>query len=97
MDYRAIDPSTITRRPDGAAVVFRDTLTGAPEFSGIVVATLKHGKEYLNTPVLDMSPSFMVEAHCSHVTRIRVTDPPSDGRWKVGQEVDVPTMHLVPA
>jgi hypothetical protein len=90
----ALTPDTIERHPDGAAVTYCSSMDPSPGWSGVVVATLKHGSEFVNTALLAEAPSFMVDARCSHVTRVRVTVPPSDGRWRIGDEVDVPTMWL---
>lgn len=80
----------ITRYDDGTLVTYRTA--GDGEWSGIVVATLRHGDE-VNEAELARKCSFLVEAGCSHVTRVRVTDL-GGGLWKPGQEVDVATMYL---
>lgn len=85
---------TIPRLADGAAVTYRNPGDPASGWSGFVVATLKHGDHYINTAELARSPSLMVEANCSHVTRVQVTEP-GRSHWTAGDRVDVPTMYLV--
>jgi hypothetical protein len=84
----------IPRLAGGAAVTYRNPSDQASGWSGFVVATLKHGSDYINTAELARLPSLMVEAHCSHVTRVQVTEP-GGSHWTAGDQVDVPTMYLV--
>jgi hypothetical protein len=87
-------PQAITRHADGTAVTFsEDAPGGNGGWSGTVVATLRHG-DWRNAGALAGSASFLVEAGCTHVTRVRVTEVPPGCTWRPGAEVDVPTMYL---
>jgi hypothetical protein len=83
----------ITRHKDGTPVTYRDDFGG--QWQGVVVETVRHGGE-VNVAALDRKSSFLVETGCTHVTRVRVTDP-GTSLWGAGQEVDVATIYLRPA